>query len=112
MLTDLTNKHAAALAAWTATVGPAGDLVAEGEAFEHLVSAEIDFISYRCRSAREVQMKLAYVAECRSMADSIHGDVDADGTPYHTLFLASLRLPSGANDLLGEIRALMDNGEN
>lgn len=94
VLPGLIRGHSEAFAVWTGTVGPAGEIVAEGKAFERLVSAELAFITYQCRSAHEVQMKLAYVAECRSMQDSIHGDVDADGTPYQTLLLNSLRLPA------------------
>lgn len=92
VLPALIRGYSEAFAAWTATVGPAGDLVAEGAAFERLVSAELEFIVYRCRTADEVQTKLAYAAECRAMRDSILGDFDADGTPYHTLFLNSLCL--------------------
>ncbi|OWV87340.1 hypothetical protein ATY75_03250 [Rhizobium sp. N122] len=94
VLPALIRGHSEAFAAWTANVGLAGDLVAEAEAFKRLECAELEFITHKCRSAHEVQMKLAYVAECRSMADSIHGEVDANGTPYQTLLLDSLRLPA------------------
>lgn len=93
VLPGLIRGHSEAFAVWTGTVGPAGDLVAEGKAFERLVSAELEFITFQCRSGHEVQMKLAYVRECQSMRDSILGDIHEDGTAYQTLFLNSLSLP-------------------
>lgn len=87
------DDHRRTLAAWRATSAPNEDLECEGEAYKAFTDAEYAFVEQRCFTSEEIQHKLAYVAECREMADAIKLDSNGDGTSYQTIFLKSLMLP-------------------
>jgi hypothetical protein len=85
MLNDLIKTHAEALSAWIASAAPGQDLETDCTSYEVFERAEYAFVTYQCLTAEEVQRKLAYVAECKTLADAVAVDLCNE-------FLDSLRL--------------------
>ncbi|WP_322883123.1 hypothetical protein U8C37_06805 [Sinorhizobium medicae] len=97
------DRHRRAHDMWAATARPNGDLVAEGPDYDRFVAAELDFIAARCSTPEDVQRKLAYVAECRLVAEAIQAE-----TSYQSLFLDSLSLRPVDKQAVNDV----DIGEN
>lgn len=85
MLNDLIAAHAASLKTWLASAAPGEDLETECESYELFERAEHAFVVYQCITADEVQQKLAYVAECQTLANAVEVDLCKE-------FMASIRL--------------------
>jgi hypothetical protein len=98
MLADLIKTHAAALAAWVNSQVPGKDLVADGDLYEAFCDAEYALVAFQCSSGDEVQQKLAYAAECPTLADAITIDLNRE-------FMASILLPGNRRDVSPAVSA-------